>query len=320
MYNLEGIYRFYFGEDLIHEEKNALTTMGRSIALKSLLGIIPNFANAIGYGIGQKPNTIDTGTNLITDNSLQFEVGRTTVNGSTIQVNDQINTLIYSGTIQDSAEYYIYEVGLFPSFVTDLFIGLRSSTIFSFDQVNTFTQKGTASGAYMAANSAARIGTDMLFVPEMNGSADYLQYNARSDELDYLNTFTSQDIFKLAGYNPNSNSASIVFRMFSDDSNYYELTFNTPSASGYFISEVLKFDVTTVGSPDWNNLNYIRFWESGGENGVLLDGLKINTGTYLIDTNTGMISRSVLTNPVRKPSSIPLTIEYSLNVGFNEGF
>ena len=294
--------------------------MGRSIALKSLLGIIPNFANAIACGIGNKPSTVDPLTNLITDNSLQFEVGRTAVVGSTLQINDSLDSLVYSGVVQDSAEYFIYEVALFPALSSDTFVGLRSSTIFSFDQVNSFTQNGTASGAYMSANSAARIGTDMMFVPQMNGTDGFLQYNSSSNELDYLDTFTSEDVFKLAGFDPNSNSSSVIFRMYSDDSNYYELTFNTPTASGYFITEIAKFDAAIVGLPQWANLNYLRFWENGGVAGVLLDGLRISTGSYLIDTNTGMISRAVLSNPIRKPSSIPLTIEYKLNVGFNEGF
>lgn len=320
VYSVDGVYSFYLDGELVHEEKNALTTMGRSIALKSLLGIIPNFANAISYGIGDRANSVDPTTNLITDNSLQFEIGRSAVNGSTLQTNDQVSTLVYSGLVQDSAEYYIYEVGLFPSIVTDLFIGTRSSTIFSFDQVNTFTQVGTASGAFMSANTSSRIGTDMLYIPQMNGTDGYLQYFANSDELDYLNTFTSEDIFKLAGFNPNSTSASVTFRMYSDDSNYFDLVFNTPSSSGYFISETLKREASINGNPEWNNINYVRFWESGGVAGLLLDGMRINTGSYLIDTNTGMISRAVLSTPIRKPSSIPLTIEYRLNVGFNEGF
>jgi hypothetical protein len=318
--SIEGIYRFYLDKKLVHEEKNALTTMGRSIALKSLLGIIPNFANAIAYGIGDRANTVDPFTNLITDNFLQFEIGRTSVNGSTLQTNDTTSVLVYSGLVQDSAEYFIYEVGLFPSIVTNLFIGARSSTIFNFDQVDTFTQSGTASGSFMSANLAARIGTDLLYLPETNAANDYLQYFASSNELDYLDTFTSEDLFKLAGYNPNLNSSSVIFRMYSDDTNYYDIVFNTPSSSGYFITETLKGDASIIGNPQWSNINYVRFWETGGADGVLLDGLRINTGSYLIDTNTGLISRAVLSTPIRKPSSIPLTIEYSLNVGFNEGF
>lgn len=320
MEQIQGTYKFFLDGELIHEQKNALTTMGRSIAIKSLLGIIPSFANAISYGIGNKANTVDTNTNLITDNFLQFEIGRTSVIGSSLEVNDNNDSLVYSGTIRDSSEYSIYEVGLFPSNTTNIFLGVRASTILNFDQVNTFTLIGSASGAFMSANAAARIGTDMLFVPNLNGLNSYLQYYAFSNELDYLNTYSAEDIFKLAGYSSAGYSSSVVFRFYSDDNNYYELIFNTPSSSGYFISETQKYNASIIGNPQWDNLNYIRFWQTGASAGILLDGLKINTGSYLMDTSTGMISRAVLSSPVRKPASIPLTIEYTLNLGFNEVF
>lgn len=316
----DGTYKFYLGDELVHEEKNALTTVGRSIIIKSLLGIIPNFANAIGYGIGQKQNTLDPITNLITDNSLQFEIGKVAVNGSSLSLDNGMQSLVYSGVIQDTSEYFIYEVGLFPSNISDRFLGIRSTTIFGFNGIGNFSQFGTASGAYMSTNSAARIGSDMVFIPNLDGVTGYLQYNNNLGELNILDTFTAQDIFKLAAFNVSSISSSVIFRMHTDDSSYYELLFNIPSASGYFIVEKEKYDVVTIGSPQWSNISYVKFWQTGGTAGVLLDGLKINTGPYFIDTNTGMISRAVLNTPIRKPPTTPLTIEYTLNVGFNEGF
>jgi hypothetical protein len=316
---LNGTYKFYLDDKLIHEEKNALTVGGRAIALKSLLGIIPNFGNAIAYGIGDKPNTVDSSSGLIRDNSLQFEIGKTAVNASTLDVNNNTSVLVYSGVLDDPFEYTIHEVGLFPSIVKDIFIGLRSSTIFTFNEVDNFVQFGSASASFLSAATGARIGSDMLFLPEMNEQDGYLQYPSSSDELDYLDTYAAEDIFKLAGYDSNESSSSVVFKFYSNDSSYYELIFNTPSASGYFISEVLKYDVATVGSPNWADINFVRFWRSGGTGELFLDGLRIDTGSYLLDTNTGMISRAVLTEPIRKPIALPLTIEYSLNVGFNEG-
>lgn len=317
--SIEGIYKFYLEDKLIHEEKNALTVVGRAIALKSLLGIIPNFGNAIAYGIGDKPNTIDSQSGLVQDNSLQFEIGKIPVNASSLDVNNSTSVLVYSGSLDDPFEYTIHEVGLFPSIVRDAFIGLRSSTIFSFDGVDNFIQFGTASASFLSAVTAARIGSDMLFLPTMNGTDGYLQQPASSDELDYLDTYTAEDIFKLAGFDNNEASSSVVFNFYSNDASYYELIFTTPSSSGYFISEVIKNNVATIGSPNWADINYVRFWRSGGSEDLFLDGLRIDTGSYLLDTNTGMISRAVLAEPIRKPTALPLTIEYSLNVGFNEG-
>lgn len=319
MDNIKGTYRFFLDGELVYEQDNALTTMGRAIAIKSLLGIIPNFANSIAYGIGNKANTVDSATNLITDNSLEFEIGRTSVFGSSLQIDNNNDVLVYSGTIEDPGDYSIYEVALFPNLSSNNFIGLRASTIFSFDQVNTFTQIGTASGAFMSANSAARIGTDMMYLPETD-SSNYLQYNTSGGEFDYLEGFAAEDVFRLAAYNPSASSASVVMRLYNNVDSYHELVFPTPSSSGYFISEIPKYSAVINGIPEWKNITSVRLWQVGSVDGILLDGLKINTGSYLIDTNTGMISRAVLQTPVRKPASIPLVIEYKLNVGFNEGF
>jgi hypothetical protein len=317
--SVEGVYKFYSEGKLIHQEKNALTVAGRAIALKSLLGIIPNFGNAIAYGVGERPNAVDESSGLITDNSLQFEIGKISVNSSTLDVNNNISTLVYSALLDEPFEYSIYEVGLFPSIVKDVFIGLRSSTIFNFNEVDNFLDVGTASGSFLSANTITRIGSDVFFIPVMDGEQNYLQYQSSSDELDYLDTYTAEDIFKLAGYDENVTSSSIVFRFYSNDASYFELLFNTPSASGYFISEKMKYEASVVGNPEWVDINFVRFWRDGDQEPLYLDGMRIDTGSYLLDTNTGMISRAVLSEPIRKPPGIPITIEYSLNVGFNEG-
>lgn len=317
-YPIEGKYQFFLGDELIHEEKNALTFAGRGIAIKSLLGIIPSFAGQIGVGVGSEPNNPDPSTNLIINNNLQFEITRVSVDRSSISISDDNDVLIYSGTLEDPDSYSIYEVGLFPEPTNDVFIGIRGSTIFSFSDVNIFTQVGTASGAYLTVNAAARIGNDMMYVPEMNGTTDYLDYTAPGQTLDFLDTFTERDTFRLAGFDIQETSSSIVFRYLNNESNYYDVVFNTPAASGYFIAEVEKSAATAQGSPTWTNISNVHVSQTSAS-GMYLDGLRIDTGSYFIDTNTGMISRAVLNSPIRKPASIPLTIRYSLNVGFNIG-
>lgn len=317
-YNFEGKYQFFVGNELIHEEKNALTFAGRGIAIKSLLGIIPSFAGQMGVGIGDEPNNPDPSTNLIINNNLQFEISRTAVDRSSVSISDNNDVLIYSATLEDPESYSIYEVGLFPEQTNDIFIGLRGSTIFSFTDVNVFTQVGTASGAYLTVNAASRIGNDMMYIPELNGSTDYLNYIVPGATFDYLNTFAERDTLRLAGYDIDSTSSSIVFRYLNNDSNYYDVVFNTPTSSGYFVIEVPKSESVATGNPTWTNISNVHIFQTSSS-GVYLDGLRIDTGDYLIDTNTGMISRAVLSSPIRKPASIPLTIRYSLNVGFNIG-
>lgn len=316
--NISGIYQFFLGDELIHEQKNALTFAGRGIAVKSLLGIIPGFAGQMAVGIGDSSNIPDPSTNLITNNNLDFEIVRSSVDTSSISISDDNDVLIYSATLDDPDTYSIYEVGLFPQQVQDSFIGIRGSTIFSFTNVNVFTQVGTASGAFMSANTASRIGNDMLYLPQLNGTTDYLSYSIANTSFDFLETYTERDTFRLAGFDPNTASSTVTFRYLNNQSNYNDITFTTPSSSGYFLVEVPKSSSVKQGSPEWTGITEIQISQSGSE-GMYLDGMRIDTGSYFIDTTTGMISRAVLSSPIRKPASIPLTIRYSLNIGFNIG-
>lgn len=315
---MDGIYRFYLEDRLIHEQKNALTVAGRSIVIKSLLGVIPNFANTIAYGIGDSANVFSASSSLITNSTLNFETGRARVIGSSLQVENNNDILVYSGTINDPFQSEIREVGLYPSPVLDSSIGMDGSLIFNFDNVDNFIKFGTASGAQLISAAAARIGSELFSIPQSDGASDYLQYSSTDGTLEYISRYTSQDTFRLAGLDNNTSSATINFRFYTDSSNYYDLSFATPTASGYFISELAKSQATITGNPSWSNITFVRFWQNNTES-VLLDGLRIDLGSYVVDTNYGLISRAVLPEPIRKPASIPLTIEYSLSLGFNYG-
>ena len=91
---MDGVYRFYLGEELIHEERNALTLTGRSIVIKSLLGIVPSFANSIAYGIGTSANVLSASSKLITNTSLNFEAGRAKVVGRSLSIENNNDLLV----------------------------------------------------------------------------------------------------------------------------------------------------------------------------------------------------------------------------------
>lgn len=314
---INGVYKFKLGDDVIYEQKNALTTMGRSIAIKSLLGIIPNFAGAISYGIGQQENTLDSTTNLISNNTLQFEVGRSEVIGSSLDLSESSDILVYTAVINDPNQYTIYEVGLFPGGIANLNVDLSGSTMFDFDRVDLFNKFGTASAAALLNATEARIGSQLFSLPDTDGADSYLTYSSTDGTMSAIDNYTSEDLFKLAGLDFNEFSASINFRFYTDTSNYYDYTFTTPTASGYFVVETQKNTAAITGVPSWSNITSVKIWQNSGS-AVYLDALKIDYGSYYQDNITGMISRAVLAEPVRKPSGIPLTIEYSLSVGFNQ--
>lgn len=315
---IKGTYKFYLDGELIYQRDNALTTAGRSIAIKSLLGIIPNFAGTLAYGISDKPNSISASSTLITDNGLQFELGRAGVIGSSLDISSNNDILIYTAIVNDPYQYTIHEVGLFPSPLRKATIAPAGSLIFDFDRVDLFNKFGTASAAGLVESIEARIGTSLMDLPQTDGNTSYLSYASTDNTLSDIDSYTSQDTFRLAGYDFNSTTASVNIRFYTDENNYYDFVFPTPSASGYFISEIEKGSAAVTGNPSWSTIISTRIWQNNASK-VYLDGLRIDFGSYLIDTVSGMISRAVLPNPIRKPASIPLTIEYSLALDFNHG-
>lgn len=314
---IQGLYKFILDGEVVAEQKNALTPMGRSIAIKSLLGIIPNFAGVITYGIGNEPNIISASTNLITNNGLQFEIGRTPVIGSSLDISNSTDVLVYTGIIDSTEQYQIYEVGLYPGGIRETNADVTGSTIFDFDRVDLFTKSGTASASSLVESIEARIGNNLFSLSPSNGTDSYISYVSSNNTLAVIDTYISLDTFRLAGFNLNSFSSSVNFRFYTDSTNYYDYTFNTPSSSGYFIVSKDKGSAVLTGNPSWSNITSVRIWQNSAS-AVYLDALKIDFGSYLIDTVTGMISRAVLPQPVKKPAGIPLTIEYSLSIGFNQ--
>lgn len=314
---ITGTYKFILDGKVVAEQKNALTMSGRSIAIKSLLGVIPNFAGVISYGIGNEKNTISASTNFISNNNLQFEIGRTPVIGSSLELLNSTDILVYKGVIDSTSQYQIYEVALFPGGITNTNADVAGSTIFDFDQVDLFTKIGTASASYLVDASESRIGSQLFYLSQTDGVNSYIGYNSTNNSLSLIDNYTSLDTFRLAGLDTNLYSSSINFRFYSDENNYFSYIFTTPTSSGYFITSVEKGSAVSIGSPNWANITTVRIWQNSASY-VYLDGLKIDFGSYLIDSVTGMISRAVLDTPVRKPAGIPLTIEYSLSIGFNQ--
>jgi hypothetical protein len=317
--DIVGVYRFYIGNKLVSEQKNAFTEAGRSIAIKSLLGIIPDFANTIAYGVDSSSNVFNSASTLITNNVLGFEVGRTPVIASTLENSGTNDLLIYSGTISDAYQYSIYEVGLFPANEANQSSTLDVEILLNFDLLDTFTKYGTYTSASLATASIGRIGSTMLIIPEGNASANYLEKVYDSNSLYQTKLMSSQDLFKLSLFNESTTSgASVNFRFYTDDTNYYTVPFVSPAASGYHIVSVQKGNAVLTGNPDWSNINKIRIWSTSSYT-MYLDGLKIDKGSYFSDTTFGMISRAVLNTPVFKPASVPVNIQYSLLVNFTGG-
>ena len=317
--NITGIYRFYIDGKMILEKENAMTETGRSVVVKSLLGIIPNFVDSIAYGIGASANSFNSASTLIVDKSLEFEIGRTKVIGGSLESASTSNQLIFSGEIIDPYQYEIREVAIYPSNNINSTVSLDGSVIFNFDLIDDFVKYGTTTGASATPSSSARIGTSALSIPANGDStSNYIEKVVDGGIFSSLVSYSSQDLFKLALFKTSLDAASFYVRFQSDTSNYYDAAFSVPSASGYHICKTVKGAATVTGTPDWENITSVKIWNPSTS--VLnLDALKIDTGPYSTDTNFGMISRAVLPVPINKPSSVPLVIEYSLLLNFSGG-
>lgn len=317
--DITGIYRFYINNELVAEKTNALTELGRSLIVKNMLGLLPNLVDSISYGISSSPNVLNSASTAILDKSLGFELGRTKVVAGSFEVASANNRLVFQGEIIDPYQYEIREVAIYPPGNVNSTISLDGSVLLDFDFIDDFIKYGTATSASLTQSSSARIGTNALSMPiSGNGSTDYIEKITDNQTFSIVNDYSSQDVFKMCLFKTSTTTASMVTRFQSDSLNYYDIVFAVPSASGYHITQALKGAANIVGSPDWSNITSIKMWNPSTS--VLnIDALKIDTGSYISDTNFGMISRAVLPQAINKPSSIPLVIEYSLLVNFSGG-
>jgi hypothetical protein len=128
---MEGIYRFYQDGELIGEAKNSLTVTGRALAIKTLLGAVPNFGTSLAIGVGQSANTAVSGSTLIANLGLDFEVGRFPIMSSHLEVKqvsgNSVDALIYKSRIDDPSAYKISEIGLYSDALISVFLLIDTS-------------------------------------------------------------------------------------------------------------------------------------------------------------------------------------------------
>lgn len=315
---LTGVYRIYDGDTLVSEQKNALTSLGRSMAIRSLLGYEQGIANTISIGISASPNVLNSASTLIQNTTMGFEIGRSPIEVASTEISGDQTVLVFHGILEDANDYSIYEVGLINSKNINESMSVDGSVIFNFDQVEIFTKYGTSSYVSLVDTSSARIGTQMLVMNQGNGTTNYIERRYDIESLGILSEYSSDDTFRLAMYNTQNTGASINFRFYNDSTNYYTLTMVSSPTSGYQVIQSTKGSAVQIGTPNWNNISSISIWNSSAHD-IYLDALKIDSGDYIIETNYGLVSRAVLPTPVVKNSTVPLTVQYSLLANFSGG-
>jgi hypothetical protein len=323
MYNMNGIYKVFIDGELIAEQKNKLTLLGRSNALKTMLGLVPSFAGSMGIGISSKSNGT---TNQYLDMAdLDFSVGRYPITAASLGQNDQEDVLVYTARITDTSRYYITEIGLYSNKLSSNFEA-DNRTIFNFesgdplkeivssntyylDDINSTYVAGKAT-AIMSDRINYRIGNNAV---KITGTSKSIFFNDSVSDLGYVAPY---DQFVLAAYFSNSTSCSVVFASGAASATY---TF-TGTTNAYNVMAINKNTPTSSsGTVDWNKIDTITINFSDSDGYVILDGLRVKKYKTL-DSVEGLVSRAVFTttgdNPtaIEKPLGSVIDIQYLLEM------
>ncbi len=314
MYNMNGIYKVFIDGELIAEQKNKLTLLGRSNALKTMLGLVPSFAGSMGIGISPKSNGT-TGTYLDMAD-LDFSVGRYPITAASLGQNDEEDVLVYTARITDTSRYYITEIGLYSNKLSSNFEA-DNRIIFNFESGDplkisdgTYVTPDTSlttTPHFVSDLSNYRIGSSALKLTEQ----DTVTFNDSVLDMSYVAPY---DNFVLAGYFSGSYSVNVVF---SDGTNTATYPFAS-GGSGYKVLSKEKNSATGYASVDWSKITSVTL-QNASSGTTILDGLRVKKYKTL-DSVEGLVSRAVFTttgdNPtaIEKPLGSVIDIQYLLEM------
>ena len=329
---ITGVYKVYLDGECVAEKSNSITKAGRSIILKSIMGLIPTIGGEIGVGISSAPNgnKVD---GLIPDTSLGFALSSAPVKLSFLDNGNNYDAMVFKGTIGDflgSGETYkIYELGLFPavfntnpeiSRLAPLFSGVQtdqwkegttdlSSRTFNASSLNScyITSADAATNGY-----SFRIGNNALFIAQNDTISSSIP------GINSIRNYSGDDKVVIAYSKKTGTSPSITIRFHNNENSYYQKTFSSSALSstyGFLSVTIDELITSAVNSPVLDAVSYVTLSVSGSN--LVVDGIRFNDNEQE-DVTFGMVSRAVLDTPIEKIPSEVLEIEYYLSFGFNK--
>lgn len=280
-----------------------ITNDGSTYIKRYLAQQVASIASSIGFGIGDKSESAG-------DTKLQFEIGRADIN--LVSYDFAANKLIFKASVPDNIGGKVYEVALFslPALGSRAEFGSRLIT--TFDSATETWVDATTLAAATYDTTNARIGTDAIrHTPAASGSKTDALKDINLD----LSGYSAADKFVMAFNAGNSFTSSVTARFLTDTSNYYQVSFGTPTM-GYKVIEATKGSATVTGSPSWANITEIRVTTNstaGGASQVDFDGLRIDDADT-INSDDVMVSRELLASPFTKIDGMTQEIEFALDV------
>lgn len=327
---ITGTYKFYLDGEYIGEQKNSITRAGRSIILKSIMGLLPTVGGEIHVGIGSTPNVPGL-DDLIQDNILNFDVATAPVRMSYLDNTGNHDAMVFKasfGTTANTGEKYkIYEIGLFPGSGQENVLSLKDTTLFSGSSNDSWkegervlgidtTSSTPADSCYITSALASydfRVGDTALYIK----ANDTVSVNSRVKLDSFAFTqYNSVDKLLVAYSKLTGTTATVTIKFKTTDNDYFLATYNISGSQTYGIVEntISQIQAAKVGNPRWTAINEISLSSTAN---IVIDAIRFNN-VDIVDTVYGMVSRAVLETPIIKQGNSVLDIEYYLSMGFNK--
>jgi hypothetical protein len=313
--NASGEYRFYEDNKEIYRSKNLLTKFGKRYITQYLAGQSNTNLKDIALGVGSTAATVN-------DTQLGFEFYKSPVSMSSIDIQTSSLTgvstygVVYKTTVPVDVAGVINEIGLFPT-VSLSSTDYASNSISTFEDNQSWTDS-TGAFAPTTTNPFPKIGTSYLSIGAAASQAKEYFYNFNID----VSGYSALDSLTLAYYQNDTNLDYVFVRMYDSSNRYYEIRYAGDLSVGYKVKSLTLNNLYSsgfgVGTPDQTSIVKISCGvkaKVSGATAALFDGMRINDEDSF-RTDYGLISRSVLANPITKSLGKQMVIEYRIGLSF----
>jgi hypothetical protein len=314
-FKMFGEYRFYEDNKEIYRSKNLLTKFGKRYITQYLAGQSNTNLKDIALGVGSTAATVN-------DTQLGFEFYKSPVSMSSIDIQTSPSTgvstygVVYKTTVPVDVAGIINEVGLFPA-VSLSSTDYASNSISTFEDNQSWTDS-TGAFAPTTTNPFPKIGTSYLSIGAAASQTKEYFYNFNID----VSGYSALDSLTLAYYQSDTNLDYVFVRMYDSSNRYYEIRYPGDLSVGYKVKSLTLNNLYSSGygsgTPDQTSIVKISCGvkaKVAGATAVLFDGMRINDEDSF-RTDYGLISRSVLANPITKSLGKQMVIEYRIGLTF----
>ena len=310
-----GEYKFYEDNKEIYRSKNLLTKFGKRYITQYLAGQSNTNLKDIALGVGSTAATVN-------DTQLGFEFYKSPVSMSSIDIQTSPLTgvstygVVYKTTVPVDVAGIINEVGLFPA-VSLSSTDYASNSISTFEDNQSWTDS-TGAFAPTTTNPFPKIGTSYLSIGAAASQTKEYFYNFNID----VSGYSALDSLTLAYYQSDTNLDYVFVRMYDSSNRYYEIRYPGDLSVGYKVKSLTLNNLYSSGygsgTPDQTSIVKISCGvkaKVAGATAVLFDGMRINDEDSF-RTDYGLISRSVLANPITKSLGKQMVVEYRIGLTF----